>query len=120
LAEAKALYREVVAGFTAHYGAQHVQTLESKMNLAVLLQNEGTAEAVAEAKALYREVVAGETEHYGTQHVQTLKSKMNLAVLLKNEGTAEAVAEAKALYREVVALVRRFKTLKPSHKGAPY
>jgi hypothetical protein len=103
VAEAKALYREVVAGRTAHYGAQHVETLTSKMNLAILLETEGTAEAVAEAKALYREVVAGFTAHYGAQHVRTLASKMNLANLLKNEGTAEAVAEAKALYREVVA-----------------
>jgi hypothetical protein len=102
-AEAKALYREAVAGFTAHYGAQHVHTLTSKNNLALLLKNEGTAEAEAEAEALYREVVAGFTAHYGGQHVQTLTSKMNLANLLQNEGTVEAEAEAKALYLEVVA-----------------
>eukprot|EP01047_Picozoa_sp_COSAG01_P132136 COSAG01_NODE_61952_length_287_cov_0.553191_1_plen_81_part_10 len=81
-----------MAGATAYYGAQHVETLPGKMNLAILLKNEGTAEAVAEAKALYREVVAGRTAHYGAQHVATLTSKMNLAILLKNEGTAEAVA----------------------------
>eukprot|EP01044_Picomonas_judraskeda_P002999 COSAG03_NODE_232_length_10264_cov_2.708706_11_plen_200_part_00 len=36
LPEAKELYREVIAGETEHYGPRHVETLQSKMNLAVL------------------------------------------------------------------------------------
>ena len=40
IAEAKKLYYEVIAGFTEHYGASHVETLASKMNLATLTINE--------------------------------------------------------------------------------
>jgi hypothetical protein len=75
VAEAKALHREVVAGDTAHYGGQHVQTLTSKLNLATLLKNEGTAECVAEAKALCLEVVAGFTAHYGATHYQSVRAR---------------------------------------------
>ena len=64
-AEAKELYREVIAGRTEHYGPRHVETLTSKMNLAVLLYDEKTPESTAEAKELYHEVIAGYTEHYG-------------------------------------------------------
>jgi hypothetical protein len=71
------------------------------MNLATLLQNEGTAEAVAEAKALYREVVAGETAHYGAQHVQTLITKFNMASLFLACGSARELAGAAAVLREV-------------------
>ena len=76
--EAEALHREVVAGFTAQYGAQHVQTLQSKAALAGLLQKERMVEAVAEAKVLLREVVAGRTAQHGAQHLETLRGKMNL------------------------------------------
>ena len=117
LAEAKALYQEVLAGKIAHFGARHIETLQSKMSYANLLADEGTVESVAEAKALYREVVVGHTELSGTQHVSTLTAKMNLALLLDEEceraqgpsaclvegGTEELVTEAKVLYREVVA-----------------
>ena len=76
--EAEPLFREVVSGRTAQYGAQHLKTLSNKMSLAGLLLDEGTAEAVAEAKVLLREVVAGRTAQHGAQHLETLRGKMNL------------------------------------------
>ena len=85
MAEAKALYREVAPGFTAHCGPQDVWTLRSKANLANLLMGEDTAEAKLQAKALYLEVVVGWTAQYGAQHKQTLLSKMGLAAALAHE-----------------------------------
>jgi hypothetical protein len=101
VAEAKALYREVVAGFTAHYGGQHVQTLTSKMNLAgLLLVNEGTPLAMEEAEKLYREVLLGHVAFYGKDHVTTLESHMNLAECLEAQGGAANVKVAGTMYRE--------------------
>ena len=36
LERAEALYREVIAGQTVHYGKEHIETLTTKMNLAIL------------------------------------------------------------------------------------
>lgn len=103
LTEAKALYREVIVGYSKEHGADHEWTLLVKSNLATLLKTERTAQSIAEAKALYKEVIAGETLHYGPDAEDTLLSKGNLANVLDEEGTVEAVAEAKALYEEAIA-----------------
>jgi hypothetical protein len=103
LTEGKALYREVIVGYTQEYGADHEWTLMVKSNLATLLKTERTAQSIAEAKALYKEVIAGETSHLGADNEDTLASKGNLAAVLDEEGTTQSVAEAKALYVEVIA-----------------
>jgi hypothetical protein len=89
----------VIAGESEHYGPDHVETLLTKGNLAILLDEKKTPESVEEAERLYREVIAGESEHYGPNHVSTLRTKGNLANLLKNKGTPESVEEASEVVR---------------------
>mgnify|MGYP001369817855 CR=1 FL=1 len=50
-AEAEALYQEVIAGRTEHYGPTHTSTLTTKMNLALLLANEGNKESNGQARS---------------------------------------------------------------------
>ena len=94
-AEARRLYEEVVAGFTAQLGPAHVDTLATKNNLALLLMQMGER---AEARRMYEEVVAGLTAQLGPAHTTTLKSKGNLATLLDEMGEG---AEARRLLEEV-------------------
>jgi stalled ribosome rescue protein Dom34 len=91
------LYREVIAGETAHYGESNVETLGTKGNLANLLKDKRTPESLEQVEALYREVLAGRTAHYGESNVETLVTKGNLAVLLKNKRTPESLEQAEAL-----------------------
>jgi hypothetical protein len=72
-------------------------------NYAGLLQQEGTAEALAEAKALIKEVMEGRIAQLGRSHPHALLGIGTYADLVAKEGTAEASAEAQALLREVVA-----------------
>ena len=76
--EAKAMYLEVIAGFTAKLGADHVDTIRAKMNLAILLDDQGQTD---EAQAMYLEVIAGFTAKLGAEHVDTITAKMNLVLL---------------------------------------
>ena len=96
-AEARTMYEEVVAGFTAQLGATHTSTLAAKMNLAILLKNLGES---AEARTMYEEVVAGYTAQLGATHADTLGAKMNQAGLLAKLGES---AEARTMLEEVVA-----------------
>eukprot|EP01050_Picozoa_sp_SAG11_P063724 SAG11_NODE_43565_length_164_cov_37.538462_1_plen_54_part_11 len=52
------MYLEVIDGYTAKLGADHVSTVTAKMNLATLLDEQGQTQ---EAKAMYLEVIDGYT-----------------------------------------------------------
>eukprot|EP01052_Picozoa_sp_SAG31_P006934 SAG31_NODE_325_length_17671_cov_9.902743_15_plen_602_part_00 len=94
--EARAMYVEVIDGFTAKLGAHHVDTVKAKTNLANLLKEQGQTE---EARAMYVEVIDGFTAKLGADHAHTVTAKMNLANLLKEQGQTE---EARAMYVEVI------------------
>eukprot|EP01051_Picozoa_sp_SAG22_P035395 SAG22_NODE_16590_length_320_cov_0.766816_1_plen_73_part_01 len=72
------MYEEVIAGYTAKYGADHVETLQTKMNLGALYAEQKDYE---NAKPLFESVIAGYTAKYGADHVDTLRAKMNLGAL---------------------------------------
>ena len=80
--QSKALYKEVIEGFTAHHGRSHLATLMSVGNYAELLRQEGTAEARVEVKPLYKEVIEGKTAHHGRSHPSTLLSVGSYADLV--------------------------------------
>ena len=69
--EAERLYREVVIGQGEQLGPSHAKTLQTKINLAILLQREGGAQSLAEAAELTEEACAGLTEHLGEEHPRT-------------------------------------------------
>ena len=83
-----------MAGQTAQLGPGHVDTLLTKGNLAILLEEIGE---LAEARRMYEEVVAGQMAQLGPAHTNTLRTKGNLAVLLKEMGKrAEALVQSAA------------------------
>ena len=53
--EARALYKEVIRGYTEQLGAQHTATLTAKNNLATLLKARRERD---KARALYDEVIS--------------------------------------------------------------
>ena len=60
--EARALYTEVIAGYTEQLGPSHADTLRAKLNLAVLLQTVGERD---EARALFQQCATGYGEADG-------------------------------------------------------
>jgi hypothetical protein len=96
-AEAARILREVIAARTRVLGAEHVDTLESRYELAGYLGGLGE---YAEAASVLREVIAARTRVLGAEHVDTLKSLEGLAFIL---GCVDEYAEAEQILREVVA-----------------
>ena len=78
--EAKALLVQVVGDFVRCLGAAHTRTLDAKLSLAILLQNQ---DGTAAANALYTEVVCGYTAALGARDARTVRAKLNLANLLR-------------------------------------
>jgi tetratricopeptide (TPR) repeat protein len=105
--EAEALYRRCLQGREKTLGPEHTDTLESTMNLGVLLQKRGNLE---EAEPLLRRALAGQDRTLGADHTATLVSVYNLGTLLQASGQLN---EAEALYRR--ALEGRERTLGPDH-----
>jgi len=64
-------------------GANHAQTLATKMNYAIVLEKQGKLE---EAEQMYREVIDGQTAALGAGHTDTLIAKYNLGDLLLKAG----------------------------------
>lgn len=98
LAEAEALFREVVAARREQLGERHQNTLISLANLAELLGAlDARHERAAEAEALLREAVEGFRASLGPRHPYALLGLNSLANLLLDSATAgggEAAADA--------------------------
>ena len=77
--EARRLYERVIAGYTAQLGADHLDTLDAQLELAILLRVIGEN---GEARRLYERVIAGYTVQLGAEHLDTLDAQMNLAIVL--------------------------------------
>ena len=71
---------QVVGDFVRCLGAAHTRTLDAKLSLAILLQNQ---DGTAAANALYTEVVCGYTAALGARDARTVRAKLNLANLLR-------------------------------------
>ena len=74
-------------------GAQHPDTLNAVIDLAVLLHERGK---LAEAETLFRRALEGYEQQLGADHPDTLNSVKNLALLLDARGK---LAEAEPLHR---------------------
>ena len=70
--QARALYTEVIAGYTEQLGASHVKTLNAKYNLAILLKQLGERD---QARTLYEQCAAGYAQAYGPQHSETIDAQ---------------------------------------------
>ena len=102
LADAIAVFEEVLADSTRILGPDYPDTLTSRNNLAVAYRVMGR---LSEAIALFEEVVADSVRVLGPDRPQTLTSRGNLAVAYQEEGRLD---EAIPLYEEVVADSVRF------------
>lgn len=80
-AEAKAMYEEVIAGYTAKLGADHVDTILAKMNLGLLYET--SLKDYEAAKPLYEEAVRGFTAKLGEDHSLTQKANRLLQRCLR-------------------------------------
>jgi tetratricopeptide (TPR) repeat protein len=92
-------------------GPEHLDTLASMSNLALVLNSQGKYK---EAEAMNRETLERRERVLGPEHPDTLTSMNNLASMLKSQGKYE---EAEAMNRETLAL--REKVLGPEHPDTP-
>eukprot|EP01047_Picozoa_sp_COSAG01_P120076 COSAG01_NODE_48794_length_378_cov_0.494624_1_plen_87_part_00 len=72
------MYLEVIDGYTAKLGADHVDTVTAKMNLAELYRTQGEFEI---AKPMFLEVIDIRTAKLAADHFDTVRAKLNLAIL---------------------------------------
>ena len=92
----QAVYEQVIEGKVATLGREHADTLSTKGNYAIVLEDQGK---LTEAEQVYEEVIVGKSEALGAGHVDTLMSMVNLGNLLldrasKFEAQAEMFEEA--------------------------
>jgi len=90
------LLRRRMAHCTISLGAEDLETLSSKFELALRLKGRAQYQ---EAEALLREVLEGRRKKLGDQHPDTLISICNMGMLLQEMGKLE---QAEALLREVL------------------
>jgi tetratricopeptide (TPR) repeat protein len=88
-------------------GIEHLDTLTSMSNLALVLDRQGKYE---EAESINRQTLARREKVLGTEHPDTLTSMSNLALLLYSQGKYE---EAESMNRQTLA--RREKVLGAEH-----
>ena len=96
LAEAIALYEQVLTDRTRILGEDHPDTLTSRNNLAGAYREAGR---LGQAIALYEQVLTDRTRVLGEDHPDTLASRHNLAVAY---GSAGRLGEAIALFEQVL------------------
>jgi serine/threonine protein kinase/lipopolysaccharide biosynthesis regulator YciM len=82
---------------TAQLGANHLDTLHSKHNLAGLYYALGKYDP---AEPLYQEVLAGFTAQLGADHPDTLRCKNNLVELYRAQGKYD---RSETLFKEVLS-----------------
>ncbi|CAL1136673.1 unnamed protein product, partial [Cladocopium goreaui] len=94
--EAEKLDRECLRIRQVKLGEDHLDTLPSLNNLAMVLQAQGR---LVEAEPLYREALEKRQAKLGEDHPDTLNSINNLALLLYAQGH---LAEAEPLFRKAL------------------
>ena len=95
--ESKLMYQRVLTGRQNLLGENHIDTLSTLNNLAILIKREGDLD---KAKSLYERVLSGYEKTLGADHQYTLSCQNNLAVLLKQQMDLEG---AEKLYRKALA-----------------
>jgi tetratricopeptide (TPR) repeat protein len=98
---------ESLALLDSNFGPEHPSTLNSMMNLGLVLQSQGKYE---EAEEMHRRVSEVMEKVLGLEHPNTLTSMNNLAVLLANQGRYD---KAEEIHRRVLEV--KEKVLGPEH-----
>jgi tetratricopeptide (TPR) repeat protein len=99
--EAEKIFRTLVARRTLKLGSDHPDTLLSRNNLAIALQDQ---HKILDAMQEHRGVLDVRQRVYGTEHPDTLISRSNLASVLRRLGLH---AEAEKEYRALLAIYQR-------------
>ncbi|RAO73452.1 uncharacterized protein BHQ10_009464 [Talaromyces amestolkiae] len=94
--EAEKLNRRVLEGCEKELGVQHLVTLTSVSNLALVLQYQGKYD---EAEKLNQRALEGSEKELGVQHPDTVTSVNNLAIVLQYQGKYN---EAEKLYQRAL------------------
>ncbi|MBR9991372.1 MAG: serine/threonine protein kinase [Gemmatimonadetes bacterium] len=98
--EARPLLEQAVAGHLALYGADHVETADSRAILATWLVNDGDLEAAGQ---MFRQVLETRRRLYGGEHRDVAGSLTDLGWIAER---SENFVEAESLYREALAVHR--------------
>jgi tetratricopeptide (TPR) repeat protein len=86
----------VLGARTAKLGADHIDTLATKTNVAVTYEAQ---RKYAQAETLFKEVLEARTAKQGVDHPDTLKTTDNLALVYENQ---RKYSEAATLLKEVL------------------
>jgi eukaryotic-like serine/threonine-protein kinase len=98
LAQAEALYRDVIRREERAYGDRHPETAITKGNYGLLLQREGR---LAEAEPILRDVVSTTLSLYGPDHYKVGYARVSLAMLLHDQAKLSA---AESEFRQALAI----------------
>jgi tetratricopeptide (TPR) repeat protein len=94
--EAERMYRETLNCNRKTLSDEHLSTLYSMNNLALVLNKQGKYD---EAKIMHEQVLTLETKVFGIEHPSTLDSMNNLALVLNNQGKYN---EAEIIHRQAL------------------
>jgi eukaryotic-like serine/threonine-protein kinase len=98
LAQAEALYRDVIRREERAYGDRHPETAITQGNYGLLLQREGR---LAEAEPILRDVVSTTLSLYGPDHYKVGYARVSLAMLLHDQAKLSA---AESEFRQALAI----------------
>src|SRR5438876_1000052 len=92
--DAEALLKQVLSSQEKQLGTEHVSTLTTKHNLAVVYYSQGR---YSDAELLYKQVLLSQEKQLGPEHVSTLTTKNNLAGVYESQGR---YSDAEVLYKD--------------------
>jgi eukaryotic-like serine/threonine-protein kinase len=98
LAQAEALYRDVIRREERAYGDRHPETAITQGNYGLLLQREGR---LAEAEPILRDVVSTTLSLYGPDHYKVGYARVSLAMLLHDQAKLSA---AESEFRQALTI----------------
>ena len=113
--EAETGYKAVISLQSKVLGAEHAHTLNTRNNLAELLDDEGK---YAEAETECRQIIEVETKVVGARQRLTLNSHANLAVAVIGQGRIEEAQEQ--LEALIPALEETLKLNTPTRLDSPF
>ncbi|KAK5290627.1 hypothetical protein LTR99_011028 [Exophiala xenobiotica] len=99
--EAEEMHRQALDLREKVLGEEHLDTLDSMNNLAIVLQQQGKYK---EAEEIHRQALDLREKVLGEEHLDTLDSMNNLAIVLQEQGKYK---EAEQMHRQTLYLMKK-------------
>ena len=101
LAEAEAMWRQLLAGFEDALGPDHMLTLGVCLELGRILDDEAK---ISEAEAMCQRTLSGYKKVLGLDHIRTVDSMYNLGLILKRQ---KKLHEAEDMFQQALSASKK-------------